>query len=336
MQVAIQYYRSHGGEGLVVNETFELVDKVADCKSLFDELEGTLSASWDLMYEQAKKYYDENGDLDVPKRYFTPEGYSLGTWLITQRRVYKGEVNGNLTQVQIDKLNAIGMRWESARDLAWERYYSSAEAYYKKHGDLMPTAKYVDENNVELGSWIARMRVYYNSGIKRKYLSAERIEALEKIGMVWNVPDYLWEENYAAAVRYHREHGDLDVPTTYIDSDGIKLGQWLTNLRSSRKGTNKGYKLTDEQIVRLDALGMIWENKNERRWNIAVNAYILYIKKYHSTVVPLSFVDENGYKLGDWYHRQQSKFNTGKLSPERKQQLESVGMVFDDSDPWEK
>ena len=63
MQVAIQYYRSHGGEGFVVNETFELVDKVADCKSLFDELEGTLAASWDIMFEQAKKYYDENGNL---------------------------------------------------------------------------------------------------------------------------------------------------------------------------------------------------------------------------------------------------------------------------------
>jgi hypothetical protein len=50
MQVAINYYRSHDGEGFVVNETFELIDKVADCKALFDELEGTLSASWDLMY----------------------------------------------------------------------------------------------------------------------------------------------------------------------------------------------------------------------------------------------------------------------------------------------
>lgn len=45
MKVAIQYYRSHGGEGFVVNENFELIDKVADCKSLFDSLEGTLSAS---------------------------------------------------------------------------------------------------------------------------------------------------------------------------------------------------------------------------------------------------------------------------------------------------
>ena len=51
MQVAIQYYRSHGGEGFVVNETFELIDKVVDCKALFDELEEALSASWDLMFE---------------------------------------------------------------------------------------------------------------------------------------------------------------------------------------------------------------------------------------------------------------------------------------------
>lgn len=224
MQAAIQYYRSHGREGFIVNETFELVDKAADCKSLFDDLEGTLSASWDLMYEQAKIYYNQNGNLDVPKRYFTPEGYSLGIWLLTQRRVYKGEVNGNLTQVQIDKLNAIGMRWESVYDLNWERFYSAAKTYYEKHGDLMPPAKYADENNIELGSWLARMRVYYNSGINWRYLNSERIEALEKIGMVWNVFDYLWEENYAAAVRYHREHGDLNVPCNYVDKDGVRLG----------------------------------------------------------------------------------------------------------------
>lgn len=109
MKVAIQYYRSHGGEGFVVNESFELIDKVADCKSLFDSLEGTLSASWELMYEQARIYYEQNGNIDIPKRYFTPEGYSLGLWLLTQRRVYRGDVNGNLTQVQIDKLNALGV-----------------------------------------------------------------------------------------------------------------------------------------------------------------------------------------------------------------------------------
>ena len=66
-------------------------------------------------------------------------------------------------------------------------------------------------------------------------LSAERIQQLDEIGMVWDIPDYLWEENYAAAVRYHREHGNLDVPKDYVDSEGIRLGRWLITLRSNRK-----------------------------------------------------------------------------------------------------
>ncbi|MGB4091022.1 MAG: Helicase associated domain protein, partial [Ruminococcus flavefaciens] len=140
MQVAINYYRSHDGEKFVVNETFELIDKVADCKALFDELEGTLSASWDLMYEAAKSYHDKYGNIDIPKRYFTEEGYSLGLWLQTQRRGYNGTVNGILTQVQIDKLNALGMRWESKSDVSWEKYYEAAKRYYETNGDLQPKA----------------------------------------------------------------------------------------------------------------------------------------------------------------------------------------------------
>ena len=165
MQVAIEYYRSHEGEGTVVNESFELIDKVADCKSLFDELEGTLSASWDLMYEQAKLYYEQYGNIDIPKRYFTAEGYSLGLWLQTQCRVYNGQVNGTLMQVQIDKLNELGMRWEFKSDLTWEKYYESAKNYYENNGDLKVPAKFVDENGIELGRWIAQIRVFKKSGV---------------------------------------------------------------------------------------------------------------------------------------------------------------------------
>ena len=170
MQVAIEYYRSHEGEGTVVNESFELIDKVADCKSLFDELEGTLSASWDLMYEQAKLYYEQYGNIDIPKRYFTPEGYSLGLWLLTQRRVYNGQVNGTLTQVQIDKLNELGMRWESKSDLTWEKYYESAKNYYENNGDLKVPAKYIDENGYNLGRWIANCKAKFRKGkLAEKY-----------------------------------------------------------------------------------------------------------------------------------------------------------------------
>ncbi|MBQ3936673.1 MAG: helicase associated domain-containing protein, partial [Ruminococcus sp.] len=114
-------------------------------------------------------------------------------------------------------------------------------------------------------------------------------------------------------------------------------GQWLNGLRSNRNGTAKKAKeLTAEQISRLDALGMIWENKNELLWRTSVEEYAAYVKQNNTSHVPLSYVTKNGYKLGKWYNRQQSLFNTGKLSPERQKQLEAVGMVFDATDPWEK
>lgn len=236
MKVAVRYYRSHDSEGMVVNDNFELIDKVEDCKKLFDKLEESLSASWDIMYEKAKAYYEKNGDLEIPATYFTEDGYSLGLWINTQRGLYRGTHNGKpLTQMQIDALNAIGMRWQSIGELSWERYYEAAKKYYEENGNLLAPYSYVNENGINIGQWLVTQRMAKKNGIRKWGFSEERSARLDEIGMVWDVPDYLWEENYEAAVRYHRENGDLDVPAKYVDSEGICLGVWLDSMRKSRR-----------------------------------------------------------------------------------------------------
>ena len=90
MRLAVSYYRALGQDYNVVNEHFEVTDGVKDCIPLFEKLNETLTASWDSMYAEAKKYYEENGNLEIPKRYKTESGYSLGSRLTTQRRVYSG------------------------------------------------------------------------------------------------------------------------------------------------------------------------------------------------------------------------------------------------------
>ena len=114
MRVAMTYYRFFGEEENIINEQFQIVDEVRSCRELFEKLNETLTASWDLMYAQAKAYFDEHGHLDVPRRYRTRDGYSLGSWLFTQRKVYAGEQNGVLGEARVSKLNAIGMVWESS------------------------------------------------------------------------------------------------------------------------------------------------------------------------------------------------------------------------------
>ena len=78
MQVAISYYRSHGMDSYIVNDRFEVIDEVREAKQLFDTLNDTLSASWDVMFSYAEQYYHEHGNLEVPRRYKTDDGYSLG------------------------------------------------------------------------------------------------------------------------------------------------------------------------------------------------------------------------------------------------------------------
>ena len=69
MAMAVSYYRERGLEKEIVNEHFKMLDEVRDCKVLFEQLNETLTASWDLMYLQAKRYYEQNGNLEVSKIY---------------------------------------------------------------------------------------------------------------------------------------------------------------------------------------------------------------------------------------------------------------------------
>lgn len=325
MQIATTYYRSLGMDDAIVNEHFKVVDEVKDCMALFDKLNETLTASWDLMFEAAERYYKENGNLDAPKRYVTPEGYTLGTWLTTQRLVREGKVKGLLTDEQINRLNAIGMRWESARDVAWEKYYAAAKAYAEEHGDLVVSINEKNYHGVNLGAWIANLRTYYKSGIQTAYLTPERIQTLEAIGMVWSAVDYLWERNYHAAVKFHQANGHLDVPASYVDEDGIRLGAWIFSLRASRKGTNKRAALTEEQLKRLDDIGMMWGNKHDVAWEKAYAAACEYQRRNGHLDVPVAYVTPGGCRLGRWIRRQREDAQKG-MSDERCRKLCAIGM----------
>ena len=336
MQVAVNYYRFLGEGGMVVNERFRVIDELRDARELFEQLNDTLTASWELMYEYAKQYHDEHGDLDVPRRYKTADGYSLGAWLMTQRKVYAGIQYGVLGEDRIQKLEAIGMRWGSFLDQSWERYYQAAKNYYDEHGNLKVVVTDVTTDGIRLGQWIANLRTYRKSGIRSAYLTQERIQALDRIGMVWDVPDYLWEENYAAAMQYYREHGNLDMPNFYVTEDGLRLGAWIFKLRALRKngrGTKVGAELTQEQIDRLDDIGMIWDSVHERAWEHGLTEARAYYSEHGNLNVPSTYVSSSGYALGKWICARRSKGRENH-SAEGQAQLDALGMIWQKPDSW--
>lgn len=333
MQIAMTYYRSLGNGEAIVNDHFRIIDEVRDCRMLFEKLNDTLHASWDRMYEKAKEYFLQKGNLAVPHHYKTEEGYSLGSWLQTQRKVRAGEQYGALTEKRIEKLDAIGMIWDSYRDLSWERNYIEAKAYYEAFGDLNVSISYVTENGVRLGAWISNLRAARKNGSQRRDISEERIAALDKIGMIWDMSDMLWNQYYGACLTYYREHGNLDVPAGYITGDGLRLGSWMIHVRASYKGKGKNYKLNDAQIQALDELGMFWNGKYDMLWEKGFEEAQKYRKAFGNLDVPAGFKTDSGYALGKWIARQRE--NTG-LSDYRKNKLNNIGMIWKKKDSWEK
>lgn len=220
------------------------------------------------------------------------------------------------------------MQWESARDVSWEANYATAKQYYEEHGDLLASAK------LPLGKWLSQLRVYKKSGIKCSYLTAERIDALNTIGMVWDVSDYLWEKNFHSALKYHRRHGELNVPVDYVDEEGIKLGDWLASLRSSRRNKTGRSQLSESQIARLNEIGMIWENKNNLAWARSYEAAREYYMEHGNLDIPVAYVAKNGCGLGKWIRHQREAYGKN-LSEERKKKLDAIGMVWELEDPWE-
>ena len=249
--------------------------------------------------------------------------------------MYSGEQYGNLDEDRLRKLEEIGMVWDSVRDQAWNRCYAEAEAYYREHGDLCVPVDYVTKSGVNLGTWLSNQRSYRKSCIRTTSLTPERMEALDRIGMIWSVPDYLWAQNYALAAQYHREHGNLQVPNTYVAKNGVRLGYWIGAMRCAYNGAQNGYRLSAERIKLLDELGMVW-NPHEERWDKGYEHAQAYWKQYADLCVPATYRSEDGFALGTWLDRQRSGRKSGKLSPERAAKLNALGMIWKKEDPWER
>lgn len=145
----------------------------------------------------------------------------------------------------------------------------------------------------------------------------------DEIGMVWDVPDYLFEKNYAALLDYYKENGNADVPSYYVTADGLRLGRWIVNQRSAYKGTARN-RLMDEQKKRLDDIGFAVD-VNEFKWNFAYERAAEYCR-YHGTVsVPRGY-KVDGIDLQSWFTEQRRAIKNGKLNSTQVMKLSQLGI----------
>ena len=332
MQEAVHRLYANGEGDKIVTERFEVVEQVHDCRVLFEQLQASLSSSWDHYFSEASIYYAEHGNLNIPKRYTTPAGLSLGEWLTTQRRVRAGQIPGNLTEQQIARLDSIGMEWGNRNDAAWERGLKEARKFREQFGNLQVPAKYKTKNDYPLGKWINNARKRRSDG----KLTEERIRQLDQLGMAWKVFDVRWEQGYALSAVYAQKYGNLDVPRDYKTADGKTLGRWIQNQELAYEQK----KLSADQIKRLETIGMQWGSRYDRQWNEVYQSAKQYFEANGDLDIPVAYISPEGYALGKWVRRQQYAYRNPEksnaiLSQERIELLDAVGMQWEKPDSWQ-
>lgn len=300
---------------------------------LYGKLRREMEARWEVLCQAAADAAAKEGTLELPRSYTIHSGVLVGKWLELQRQVQAGQRPGRLTAEQAVKLEKLGIRWNHRLEAAWEKGFASAQKYRTEHGDLLVPVRYRDKNDFALGEWIVYNRQRYLGG----NLTQNRIERLEAIGMVWSTSNDLWEQNYAAATQYYLEHGDLEVPIKYETPSGFGLGVWL----GAQRAAHKAGELPQEQVERLDALGMDWTNRNDRKWMSLYDVAAAYYHEHGNLNVPSEYVTPDGVLLGKWVARQRYAYlnpdrSSARVTPERKALLDKLGMVWEKYDPWQE
>ena len=284
-------------------------------------------------------HYHEHGNLNVPSEYVTPDGVLLGKWVARQRYAYLNpdRSSARVTPERKALLDKLGMVWEKYDP--WQERYDLALAYKTEHGDLEIPSVYKTADGVWLGSWVSRQRQALNSGSSA--LSSERRKLLrilfkgerrpsDPAADHGTVREANWERNFRSAARYARKYKHLLVPASYVDSDGVRLGVWISNLRAARKNRPDSYQVTLAHIKKLNSIGMVWDAR-DAKWGTAYKQAKAYYKAHGNLHAAANYKsDETGFCLGDWLRRMREWDTTHdpKLTPERRAMLDKIGMEW--------
>ncbi len=332
----------------------DMVWQINVLKSNDDEL----SYKWKKNYELAKKYYEECGNLLIPKKYeldINGDVVRLGNWINTQRKLYK---ENKLNEKQLNLLNDIDMVWsfklikddirkEFIPD-KWMRNYELAKKYYEKHNNLLIPSNYeviIDNVTIKLGRWLSTQRQNYS----KNNLNDKQIELLNGINMIWNPIDYKksndyitenWMDSYQLAKSYYEEYGNLLIPARYslnINDGEVNLGNWIVTQRQAYKNG----KLDYTKIELLNKIGMVWQvkvckdnsikNYISDKWMRNYELAKKYYEEHGNLLVPQKYSlikDGENINLGTWVVYQRYLYKNNKLNKNQIDLLNKIKMVW--------
>ena len=215
---------------------------------------------------------------------------------------------------RIKRLNEIDFIWDTL-ELRWDDMFSDLQGFQKLNGHTdVPI-----NGNSPLANWVSNQRKNFKSG----ELNLERKSQLDEIAFIWDVRQTNWKQNFLELASYVIEFGNTDVPIAWPGG----LGTWVNSQRQKQKmGT-----LPVAEFQKLKELGFDWDRLGSA-WDAMFKELLTYKAMNGHANVP----QRPTTSLGRWVRGQRDSMKLGRLSADRKSELDAIGFEFNVIDSnWE-
>ncbi|MGQ4450960.1 Helicase associated domain protein [Streptomyces griseus] len=204
----------------------------------------------------------------------------------------------------------------------WLRGWTAARRFQVAHGHLN-VPYHAKDGAFPLGQWIAEQRKANKAG----RLPAVRVDALDRLGMVWSHPDHVFNAGLSMARAYRAVHGHLAAGHDAV-TDGYPIGTWLANRRrEARLPTGSQGALSDARKAALADVDPYWCPQ----WPLVWQRRYILLKRHLAAEEPVATVEiEPGHMIagedvGAWLAHQRANWDT--LHEEQRRLLTELGVT---------
>ncbi len=292
---------------------------------------------WMSMYMMLKSYIDSGNTFDQITKDLIYDGRYVRDWINNQRIVLsKPEYADHPHKILLD---SIGFPWRTQKELYFEKMIQLITEWTKKNNcSINEITNAVVYKGVDIGYYIESQR-YWHKKDPAKYLPS-RAKAFEDLGIAWDINAYRWEKEYDHLKEFVNQYGTANVPVGYKDADGFDLHKWVLMQRNEIKGLNsskikknRSFSLVDWSYrkQKLEEIGFIMDQK-EYEWLV----FIEEIEKHGFSPNPEYKSEIAGFNLRDKINEVRNLKRQGKLSKQKVDQLNDMGIIWNPlDDQWE-
>jgi len=195
------------------------------------------SDQWEEGFSYLEEFAEREGQCRVPQHFRTDDGYTLGRWVVVQRRAK--DTMGTDRRQRLEALS--GWSWNTFDD-RWETGFSHLNVFSEREGNCRVPQHFRTDDGYPLGQWVSKQR---EAKDKIDPDRRQRLEALS--GWSWSAFNGRWEIGFSHLKEFAERYGHGRVPRNYKTDEGYQLGEWVKNQRKTKD------KMDSDHRQRLEA-----------------------------------------------------------------------------------